>query len=239
MDDPSTYYTPLRMSRPFSPGAAAGGAGPATFVQGDVTGAAATDTTVTITTGSSVGAGNLIVVYVAHEGTTTSISVSDGGVGLTGLTKETIGFDDLESQFFYLLSSTAGVKTYTATFGATKTTRRIGFMEFSSAGGTWSFDVQNTKEAPTAGTAITTNTITTTGTNEVAIAGAASYSGGITFTSEQINAVAAGNVVETDLGDAMCIWCRLLTATFTGGEGAVTQNLSVDWVANICSFKAA
>jgi len=25
MDDPSTYYTPLRMSRPFAPGVAAGG----------------------------------------------------------------------------------------------------------------------------------------------------------------------------------------------------------------------
>jgi hypothetical protein len=203
----------------------------AAFVQSAVLNADASATTIAVTR-TGVTAGNLILLWVKHEGATTTITASDGTTSLTqgpsGLVTHANG--DLEGAVFYLPSSVAsGSVTYTATFGATRSFRQIMMMEFSGSG-TKSTDGNN--EATGASTSIASGTITTTGTDVVVVGTYGNYSGGTT-SSEQIGGVAAGGRVGTESS----MWYRILTATMTSGQATGTKGGADPWISQILAVK--
>jgi len=77
VDDPSTYYTPLRMTRPFAPGAVVGGGGGGiAFRAGSAVETSFADSTnVVITAPAGLQDGDLIIIGVAlDQGTTLTTS---------------------------------------------------------------------------------------------------------------------------------------------------------------------
>lgn len=181
---------------------------------------------------TGVGAGNLIPVFVSHFGAPTTITVSDGTTSLTALTKHDHTDANKSGQWFYLLVANGGSKTYTATLGAARAFRRIEVWEYSYSG-TISFDQENSDESNGGTASITSGNITTTGTDEVVLAGFTDGSAGHS-TGEQINGVTFDN--ELTSGSNVDVWDRVVTATFTG-QATGTAN-SGFWLCVIASFKA-
>ena len=185
-------------------------------------------TTVSLT---GVTAGNLIVLWVKWEGTTTGgATVSDGTTSLTMGTLSDPG-DNTVGQFAYLLSANGGNKTYTVTFPTGATFPRLRIAEFSYSG-TISLDAQNIGSGDSAAPA--SGNITTTGTDEIVLGGF-SESALVTLSSPLINASAATFVVG---GVHTKMWYRIVTSTFTGNASA-TSDTSSFWVSNVIAFKIA
>jgi len=203
----------------------------ATYVQGNVAGNDAGSTSIT-TTLTGVAAGNLIVIYVGWEGATTTVSVSDGTSSFTGLDATSGAGGDLWGRWFYLLSSTSGNKTYTVTYGASRSYRRVAVMEFNSSN-TWALDA-GPSVGSVAGTNPTSGNITTTGSEVVALGACINY-GSNTSESQTIGGSASAGNVQTEAGDSIVMWYRI--ATVSNGS-AVSSPAWVTWVCDIVAFKA-
>lgn len=204
-----------------------------TKIQSNTTVADGSATTVAVSL-TGVTAGNLIVCFIKGEGGSVSITVSDGTSTLADGTRtdSTSG----GAQFSYLLSANGGNRTYTATFGAAQTFRRIFVIEFSYTGGsTGSLDAQNTGSGTS--TAPASGTITTTGTDEVVLGFYVDFSGQLS-TSEQINGVAADFVLDNPAVANDAMWYRILSATFSGGTASATIAVSGEWICNVIAIKA-
>jgi len=184
---------------------------------------------------TGVGAGNLIVLWVAHEGAATTYSCSDGTTTLTNGTVSDHANGDQHALFCYVLSANGGNQTYTMTFGGSRTFRRMQVWEFSYSG-TVSLDAQGVATG-TNGTH-TSGAITTTGTDEVVLGGSKNFNTG-TFSSFLINGVTADGSLEDATTVLSSSWYRLLTAIFTSGVAAVSHNNSTAWNCHIIAFKAA
>jgi hypothetical protein len=201
----------------------------ATFVQDgyndNSTGSSVASIAVALT---GVTAGNLIAVWVKHEGTSTSITVSDGTTTLTAATYKANGSANSFGQWHYLLSANSGNKTYTATFGASRSFPTIIVFEYSITG-SWAFQAQNT--ATGTSTSPNSGNFTTTGTDGVAFGGYAENSTNFT-SSEQINGVAAdGSKRTAAAGDPRCYttaWRKTFTSGYTGAASATLA--SAEWV---------
>ena len=185
---------------------------------------------------TGVGAGNLVVLWIKHEGTSTTVTASDGTSSFTSGTSVSHGNGDLHGRWMYLLVGNSGTRTYTVTLGAQRPYKRIHVWEFSYTG-TLSLDVQNigsgTSAAPASGT------VTTTGTDAVALGGYGEYGSG-TLSSPLINGVAAGGSrINSPAGSFAGSWYGLLTATFTGGTASATLSGSAEWLCNILVLKAS
>lgn len=183
---------------------------------------------------AGVVAGHLIAAFVVFEDApTTTISVSDGTTSFTGATKRVHSDTTHTCQWFYLLSSVAsGSVTYTATLGAARTVVHIRVFEYSYTGAL-TFDQENSAESAGGTTALTTGNITTTGTDEVVLAGWVA-GGGMSSSAEQINGVAATHALADGAGGKA--WDRIATATFTGQGTATTT--STTWLSAIVSIKS-
>lgn len=192
--------------------------------------ASATSLNVSLT---GVAANNLVAVWAKWEGADTTCSVSDATDTFTGATKRNHANGDLNGQWFYLLSSSSGNKTYTMTLGASRPFRKIHVWEFSYTG-TASFDVESTNESASS-TAITSGNITTTGTDEAVIGAYGEYSA-TAVSSHQINGVNADNTQQQSVYS--WTWNRIVTATFTGAATASLPTARA-WICNVISFKAA
>lgn len=197
--------------------------------QNNATGdASATTIAVTLT---SVASGSLVVCWAKHEGTATTITMSDGTSSFTMDTYQSHANNDLGGALGYLLSSVAtGSVTYTATFGAAKPLRRIFCWEYSHTQAV-SFDTsaRNTTDA----TSITSGSFTTTGSSAVIVAGYGEYA--ITTLSNcQVNGVAADHCVQNAAGS----WDRIVSGTFTGAATA-TISVSSGYIVNAAVFKEA
>jgi len=84
-------------------------------------------------------------------------------------------------------------------------------------------------------TTINSGTITTTGTDEVAVGFSGEYQVNST-TAEQINGVAATEPAGSPQGEAAG-WYRILTATFAGGAATATMDTN-NWLGAVIAFKS-
>lgn len=204
------------------------------FVQSGSNSAAGPTTTLAVTLAAAT-AGNLIVVWSKYEGTATTTSLSDGTATLTNGTE--IGAGTRQGRMSYLLSATGGATTYTLTLGANKTTLRLIVMEFSpTAGKTWSFDIEGTGTGN--GTAIATNSITTTGTDEIVVGAVGERSSAGAKSSPQIAGIAAAGSKFEPASWGSWQWYRILTATMNG-TASITNSVSEQWYASVMGFTAA
>lgn len=186
---------------------------------------------VTLTGG---GAGELVVIYSKHETSASTATCSDGTTSLTADTIQDNGAASSWGQFFYLLSSAAGTKTYTVTYnnGSKSFPTVIGWQFAGSAAGTWSFDARNSASglsvSPSSGNYIASSL------EGVGLGGYAEDSG-VTTTTERINAIAATGV-QRAVGNFTSSWYRLLSAGFTGPSSA-TLSTGQNWACNGIAFK--
>lgn len=185
---------------------------------------------------TGVGAGNLICIWVKHEGTPVGISVSDGTTTLTAGTKTDHGNGDLSGQFHYLLSANSGDKTYTVTFAGSVSRTFISLIvfEYSDSGSTFSLDGENGSSGN--GTVMTSNNFTTTATDGVAFGGYGEYSAA-NLSTTTINGVAADATIQLSGNTFSGAWRKTFTSGFTGAAAGAIDNTH-DWVVRGIGFKA-
>lgn len=191
-------------------------------------------TTITVTL-PSVVAGTLVVVGLKYEGATTTSSVSDGTDTFTPRTQISHANGDVHSRWFYLLASggSGGVMTFTATLGASRPWRGLHVYNFSYTG-TAAFDVEPTGGGSQGnGTAATSGTFNTSGTDEVVVAIHGNYTGSVS-SNPLVNGAAADGSNSDTIADMS--WYKILSATFSGGAATVTV-ASGDWVVAAAGFK--
>lgn len=186
---------------------------------------------------TGVAVGNAKVCWVKYEGATTTITVSDGTSSLTAdtLGQQTHSNNNFHAEFFYLLSSVAsGSVTYTATFGASVPYRVIMCWEYSYSG-TLVYDTSQFGQGSS--TSLASGNITTTGTDEVVVAGYGEFSAE-TLSSMQINGVAANHTHQLFSPNFTATWDRVVSATFTG-QATATIAASADWMVHVLALKIA
>lgn len=220
------------------------GAGPYTLSKSNwvVTTSATLFTTTTNLQLTSVPSGCTYTAFVKHEGSPTTISITDGTTTFTGATKidnATGGSSgDLHSQLFYSLSpSTSGTVTFTVTFGAGVKFISIFVVAYTHGAGTPAFDGEPTGGGGQGnGTSLTSGSYTLTGNNDLTFAGFASY--GNQITSEQINGVGQVNKFGRDANNCEC-FDRPLSATGSGVSMAATggQGAANGWNLNFMAIR--
>lgn len=180
---------------------------------------------------TGVTAGNLIVFYIKHEGTTASgdITVSDGTTSFTAGTYQV--HTDMGGQMFYLLSANSGNKTYTATFGTAKTFYSCCVMEWNP-NGTATYDGnQNTANGNS--TTPASGNITTTGSTILAVGAHGNYNGA-TSNTELVGGAAADQVVRQG-SNGSSMWAKAGSLSAAGAQCTIG---STNWVCNIMAFEA-
>jgi len=220
-------------------GGGGGAGGPFTFVKSTGVTDDASDTTTTAQL-LTVTAGNLIALWVKHEGTAVTITASDGTTSFTARTKTSHTNNDLHGQWFYLLSSVAsGTVTYTATFSTARAFKRMIVFEFDPTGSA-AYDTEALSATNANGTSLTSGNLTTTANDSLVLGGYGDYSAA-NLTAMQINGVNAANIRGADdstgtTQDISAAWSRTPTATFTGAATATLASAN-DYVLNAIAFK--
>ena len=136
---------------------------PLTFGQSQGVSSDASGTTLAVQL-TGVTPGSLIVAYVKWEGTAAgTVTLSDGVSPFTADTLNSAANNDLHGRFYYLLASSAsGTVTYTATWSAARSYRKLLVYRYTY-GGTVSFDGSN--RATASAGSLNTGTIATTGSD--------------------------------------------------------------------------
>jgi hypothetical protein len=153
---------------------------------------------------SATGAGHLLVVGTANDNSQTAISVSDGTNSFTQA-PNTHGVDQNphDTNMYYLLSSTAGKTTITATFSgaAAAYTREIWFWEVSGFTNPQYDGGNHTQNLDADGSGVSAGDVTTTTSTTGFIAAVISYGAAVTQNPKTGNEfTAGGDLVST--GDA-------------------------------------
>jgi len=178
---------------------------------------------------TNVKAGSLIVAYVKWEGAASSVTLTDGTSTFAADTLNSAANGDLHGRFYYLLASaTSGTVSYTATWSAARSYRRLLLYEFTY-GGTVSFDASN-RATGTSGS-LTSGSITTTGSDEIVFGAYGEYSSKNT-TNERINGLAADRVLRSNFTS---MWSKGFSSPFVAGATA-TGNSS-PWIGQVIAFK--
>lgn len=174
---------------------------------------------------TGVHVGDLIFVWAGTRDGNQAISgVSDGTTSLTCLTAAVNG--TMQGRICYLLASVAsGTVTYTATFAAAATNRFIGSWVFTPTAAA-TFDQQN---SATDADVLTSGNITTTGSDELVVAG--DINSQAAHASMQIGGV---NATATDSDGVGAFWYRATTGTVAATGAAAGALTSVTAIA---SFK--
>lgn len=181
-------------------------------------------------------AGSLLVAYVKHEGTATTLSVarSDGSEAWTAGGKTTPAGGEPSGQFFYLLSCTGGAATYRFTCAVARPWRSFILFEYSYTGtASLDADVGGTGTS----TAVSSGNATTTGTDGVAFGGYGEFTGD-NGSAHSINGVAADGVVELATTTFTAAWRKTYTSGYTGAATCTLAG-SAAWVCRQIAFKAA
>ena len=192
----------------------------------------------------NVAAGDLLVCWVKHEGSSTTLAVADSASGnsftFDAGDKTDHSNGDLHTSFGYVLSASADA-TFVGrlTLGAARTFRVIQVWQFRpDSGETVTKDASN--DAQGSSLAVSSGNITTTGDDEVVVGGYGEYVGADSET-HQIGGVAATAVLQASTVAGECFsasWYRILSATMTNGA-ATCAVLSSDWNGSIIAFKSA
>jgi hypothetical protein len=190
----------------------------------------------------NVAAGDLLVAWTewqnAATGDTVVVDENDGTDTFTAGTP-LINTNDTGGCFSWLINAPADA-SFTPRTTISNASRRIAFLVLQfrpDAVDTVTLDDEGTP-ASGSGTAMASNTISTTGTDE-AVVGAASHSGGSeVFTSEQIGGAAADGAIDGVSNNYAGMWYKLYTSTQTNISATATASTSDLWVCNIVSFKS-
>jgi hypothetical protein len=201
-------------------------------------------TTLDASASLNVAAGDVLVAYGKHEGSTTSISVAKD----TGSPANTHTFDagdyishgngDMHASFGYLLSASAdATATFRMTLGAARAWRRFFVAQFRpDSGDTCTKDAAN--EGTGSSSAFNSGNISTTGDDEIVVGAGATYTGD-TSANELINGVSATEPTGSPIGAGsagLFLFYRILSATFT--NGAATADSLNEWIGSIIAIKA-
>ena len=195
------------------------------------TGGYASSTTIALAI-TGVASGSLLVVAAKYEAATgVSFTCADGThTYIEGTLVEHSG-GGLASRMFYVLAATAGDYTVTVTFGSAKAYRAMIIEEYSYTGGTISFDTEPTSGNGTS-TALATGNMTTTGTDELVVAGYGLTNG--TTSAHLVNSAAADGAYQSAY--QIGTFNRAVAATFTG-NASCTLDGSNSWCISALAFK--
>jgi hypothetical protein len=192
-------------------------------------GAGGSGTTVAVNL-SGIVAGDLIVAFAGNASDST-MTLSDGTSSFTGLTAQSLASKQIRG--FYLLASVAtGTVTYTATFAPTAVSKELHVWAFNP-GSAVSLDTERHDGQAASSTAVSSGSITTTGTDEVVVA--AVYQGSnAAVTVMQIGGVNAATTIAP--GGNQASWDRILTGTLTGSATATLASAQT-WLCSVQAFK--
>lgn len=199
---------------------------------GSAASASAGTAAVTVT---GVKVGDLIVVLTKFEGSSTTVTCSDGTSSLTAWSQGVISNSsgDPRMACHYLIASVAsGSVTYTSTFGANQSFRDVVAMAYTYTPNIVPVLDGTAISSTGSGTAITSTNITTTGTDGLAFGLYADFGG--TLSAPLINGVAADQtqVASTDK-------TALFSKTYSSGfVGAATGTISSNrWDCGVIAFR--
>lgn len=199
--------------------------------------------TMDTTTSLTVAAGDLLVGAFKHEGAADVISCAS----VSGSPPNTFTFDvgdyashvngDLHGTYGYVLSAAAdAAATFRMTDSASRPYRGMIIWQFRpDVGDVVSKDGSNIGQGSDANP--TSGTMTTTGTDVVAIGMYAQYNAEPLLTREINNVSADG--FEDALASVFSSWYRLLTAPMTSAAADATKSGVASWLCDIIAFKAA
>jgi hypothetical protein len=194
-------------------------------------------TSLDTTSALNIAAGDLIVCGFGCWGNPGSVAMSDTDGSTNPMTMLAVALDIGAGLVIgYNVSATADAAALFRVTNSSVSYRKFYVWQFRpDAGETVSYDV-GPNHATGTGTALVSGNLTTTGTDEVAVALAFLYSGKA-FSAQQIGDVNAdGNLsggVESDC------WYKLFTATQTDAHAQCTISGSDQWVIDFAAFKSA
>lgn len=205
-----------------------------TYVAGTIRGLAATGTTIATTTTLNVVAGDTIIVFASYFGAATTITVASSTTD--SATMEAVATDGggQGQSMGIIASATVGATTtFTATFGATRTYRAIGIMQFRKSGGTVAKDDADTANGSSA--TATSGLVNTT-------AGAAVVGGFFTESIENGSAWTIGGQAATavleEVNTGATMWYRIISTAQSNITAVASGFSSGGWICNIYSAKA-
>jgi len=197
------------------------------FLGSNVTGGVTEITSIAVTGLNTTGYTHLIV-FVKHEGASTTITAADnkGSGAYNGLTIEDHTNGDLHSRLLWVKLGTPGTSTdVTVTFGAGRPYSRIAVWGVTSGTGELALDAQSNNEGTT--TAIDAGSLVTT-------AATVSFMGVGEYSSRNYT---AGSGWAEDLDNV--IFCQSRADASGTLDPTATADGDMDWTANSASFKEA
>lgn len=183
----------------------------------------------------NLATGSLNIGCFKWEGAFTMSSITDtAGNTYTLLANQSHSGGEPHGRCGYVLSATGNAaNVVTGNFSGSAPYVRGVVYEFTYTG-TAAFDVQAGSTEADADTTPSSDTVTTTGTEEVCVALQADYTGQ-TFSNHTING-GADDGTSVDLSD-MSAWYKIFSATFTGGASSLTRIVGSRWVQRLQCFK--
>ena len=198
--------------------------------KGDISGTAATSVT-TSSASVNTSAGDLVFVFVKHEGLSTTRTITDSAGGNTWTSRGSIDHtnNDLHSEIFTsVLTNGATAHQFTCTLGAARAYFFVGAIIFRSTVGWAYFDAisaQGTSATPSAGSKTPTGAYAAvTGFGEYA---AVTWTAGTGWTST-LTGTSAVSFMERRT--------NTISETITGNA---TSSSSMNWTANMAVFLEA
>lgn len=173
--------------------------------------------------------GHMNIACVKWEASVNLSTITDtAGNTYTLLTQQNHSSSEPRVRCGYVLSATGNASNVvTFTFSGSASYMRGAVHSFSYTGGSAVLDGEIGSTEDDSDLTPSSNTLTTTGTDEVCLAIHGDYTSQ-SFSSTTINGVAhSGSPI--DLGDTI-IWYRLLSATFSSGASSLTRNIDNRWV---------
>lgn len=183
----------------------------------------------------NLATGSLNIACFKWEGAFTLNSITDTASNTyTLLTNQSHTGGEPHGRCGYVLSATGNAtNVVTGNFSGSAPYVRGVVYEFTYTG-TAAFDVEAGSTEADTDTTPSSNTLTTTGTEEVCVALHADYTGQ-TFSNHTINGV-ADDGTSVDLSD-MAAWYKIFAATFTAGASSLDRLVQTRWVQRLQCFK--
>ena len=187
----------------------------------------------------SVSVGDLLVVWLKHEGTTTTASIADtaGNTWQQGTWRHHAN-GDLHGIFFWTQATNAhAANVVTVTLAAARASKRLVMTQFRpTAGKVATKAAEYTNEGTSGSPGSGAGTITWTTTEGVALASYSPYNP-TTPTSATINGAAATLWPNDPYAPYVQVWYQIVSAGFTGGSASVGVNDV--WVSTLIAFSFA
>lgn len=184
----------------------------------------------------TLAAGSLVVACAKWENAVNLSSITDTASNTYALLTQSVhSGTEPRIRCGYVLSAAANASNVvTLNFSASAAFVQGFVYEFTYAG-TAAFDVEVGSTIADTDLTPSSNTLTTTGTEEVCVAIQGDYTSQ-TFSSHTINGQTADG--HTDSVDAS-IWYEIFSATFSGGASSLTRTSTAAWMQNLSCFKVS